>query len=325
MTSSTDELSRELSAMTMSSAVSDDNSYDYSDDDPSDDDTSERGKLTRDSTSLSQSSSASTNRSFSRKSNEDGSSRVSSVLSRKSGVSSREPTDLSMISNGDLETKDQNDASSRQDTIASDAALSRENTGVTSPNSSKQSSRENTMPFSEREKSNISTTDDKESHSGSYYDDDFDDESEPESDATTREQSFVDSNNNSNSSDNDRGTALEKEDSVLIEKDGKFELVDEKDLTADQRNALGLKPKQKSERKQSQLKVPNGRVRKSSNPEYDHVQSSYAMSEQQKEMKSRRISVMQMRKQEEKQRLKQEQEEKQKAAEKSFNVSTLCK
>ena len=49
--------------------------------------------------------------------------------------------------------------------------------------------------------------------------------------------------------------------------------------------------------------------------------SAYGMSEQQKEMKVRRISVMQMRRQEEKERTKQEDEEKKKAADKSFKVS----
>ena len=90
-------------------------------------------------------------------------------------------------------------------------------------------------------------------------------------------------------------------------------MVDEKDLTADQRSALGLKPA-------NALNVPQSRVRKSSNSEFAHLKSEYAMSEQQKEMKFRRISLMQMRRQEEKDKVKQEEEEKKVAADKSFKV-----
>ena len=139
--------------------------------------------------------------------------------------------------------------------------------------------------------------------------------------------------------DENRKDKLEKENSVLIEKDGKFELVDEKELTSDQRIALGLtdekrgatnssKKKQRKSTTHNKLKLPadqqQQRVHKTSNlEEFPNLRSEYAMSEQQKEMKTRRISVMQMLRHEEKEKIKQEEEQKQVAADKSFKVFFL--
>lgn len=118
---------------------------------------------------------------------------------------------------------------------------------------------------------------------------------------------------------------------MLIEKDGKFELVDPDEVKAEYYDMLGLPvsdEKQPSKKGGSvgknTKKSPNRPSRVStSNAAYLHVQSEYGMSEQQKEMKKKRISIVHMRKQEEKERLRQEEEEKRIVAEKSFRVKFL--
>ena len=149
--------------------------------------------------------------------------------------------------------------------------------------------------------------------------------SDDENITPSRESTVLDTSNESD----EELKRLEKEDSVLIEKDGKFELVSPNDLKADYYDLLGL-PEEKPRRKPSSAKVaskskkvevPNRPSHSSlSTSPYAHIQSSYAMSEQQKEMKKRRAALIKLRKEEEKERKKEEEEQKKKAAEKCFQV-----
>ncbi|XP_066925255.1 coiled-coil domain-containing protein 181-like [Clytia hemisphaerica] len=260
------------------------------------------------------------------------SSSVTSSISRKSNASTlKDDQDGEDLSRQGTTMSDESTSSRPTSGLSSVATASRQNTvgSLRSENNSRQSqrslSRGSTIRNDDPEVKNNSVS--RESSvlsSRNGYDDDFhdDEESSPTS-ASSRQQSFVgkspsnDNSDDTESESEDMGK-MEKENSVLIEKDGKFELVEERNLTIDQREALGLTKREK--RKPNTLNIPasSGRVRKSSNPEYAHLKSEYGMSEQQKEMKFRRVSVMQMRRQEEKERMKQEDEEKKRAADKSF-------
>ena len=264
------------------------------------------------------------------------SSSVTSSISRKSNASTikgeQNDGDEDLSRHGTA-MSDESTSSRPTSGLSSVATTSRQNTvgSIRSENSSRHSerslSRGSTIRNDDEETKNDSVS--RESSvvsSQNGYDDDFhDDEESSPSSASSRQQSFVGkspSNENSDDSEDEGNGKMEKENSVLIEKDGKFELVEERDLTIDQREALGLTKREKQKPNTLNIPASSGRVRKSSNPEYAHLKSEYGMSDQQKEMKSRRVSVMQMRRQEERKRIRQEEEEKKKAADKSFKVTS---
>jgi len=250
--------------------------------------------------------------------------------------SSRENTNVSIkltSSSDDEGTDDGNQAKpSRENTNISitssddrnQAKPSRENTNV-----SVTSSDDGNQAKPSRENTNISvTSSDDGNQADSKYEDDFNDD-----DKSSRESSFMsNSSNNTSKSEStadgsDEELKLDKEDSVLIERDGKFELVDPNELKMEYFNLLGLpeeKPKKKpSSARQSREKVevPQRNSHSSlSKSAYGHIQSSYAMSGQQKEMKKRRINLIKVRKDEEKEKQKEEEKQRRIAAEKSFKV-----
>ena len=104
---------------------------------------------------------------------------------------------------------------------------------------------------------------------------------------------------------------FEKEDSMLVEREGKFEFIDAQNLKVKCSDHL----KKNSKGNQSYRSKPTLK-----NFEYHHIQSKYAMPELLQEMKKKRVSIIQTRKEEEKHRTKIEQKQKQLAAEKSFQV-----
>ncbi|XP_047128480.1 coiled-coil domain-containing protein 181 [Hydra vulgaris] len=99
---------------------------------------------------------------------------------------------------------------------------------------------------------------------------------------------------------------FEKEDSLLAERGGKFEFIETESikLTTCQSNSF------------NKLNLDSKRTGKKC--DYQHIQSKYAMPELQREMKKKRVSIIQMRKQEEKIRMQLEQKERQETAERSF-------
>lgn len=137
------------------------------------------------------------------------------------------------------------------------------------------------------------------------YQDDFDLE------WTSKQEDEIDLNSSQNEIDDEQNISLEKETSILIERDGKFELVSPSDLEVDEvGNYKKRKPKMKEKPVQSKL------IEKA--PGYENVTSSYALTEAQMEMKKRRISVRNMRLNEEKQRRKEEEEKQRVENEKSY-------
>ena len=300
-TTSADELSRELSALSTTSSnqsISNNNA---------DSDSSE--SISQHDTVMSASSSRPTTAG------------MSSVTTP--GVSSRESTGVPRQNSGNDESE--YESVSRENSVYSETI--REGTiNDDKDNSGDKRQSSAASSYGREQTSRISHRDNGDNYDD--YDDDFEvDDSGSSSQSSSRQQSFVSRPNESESDGDsnggvadDGGPKMEKENSVLIEKDGKFELVEEKDLSSDQRSALGLTTIARGKQKPNALDVPKARVRKSSNPEFAHLKSEYAMSEQQKEMKSRRISVKQMLRQEEKEKSKQEEEEKKSAADKSFKV-----
>ena len=300
---SADELSRELSALSTTSSnqsISNNNA---------DSDSSE--SISQHDTVMSASSSRPTTAG------------MSSVTTP--GVSSRESTGVRRQNSGNDESE--YESVSRENSVYSQTI--REGTindDKVKDNSGDKRQSSAASSYGREQTSRISHRDNGDNYDD--YDDDFEvDDSGSSSQSSSRQQSFVSRPNESESDGesndavaDDGGPKIEKENSVLIEKDGKFELVEEKDLTSDQRSALGLTTIARGKQKPNALDVPKTRVRKSSNPEFAHLKSEYAMSEQQKEMRSRRISVKQMLRQEEKEKSKQEEEEKKSAADKSFKV-----
>lgn len=252
--------------------------------------------------------------------------------------SSRENTNVSikLTSSDDEGTDDGNQViPSRENTNISVTSsddgnktkLSRENTNI-----SVTSSDDGNQAKPSRENTNISKTNDDGNQTDSKYEDDFNDD-----DKSSRESSFMsNSSNNSSKSEStvdgsDEELKLDKEDSVLIERDGKFELVDPNELKMEYFNLLGLpeeKPKKKpssAPQSREKVEVPQRNSHSSlSKSAYAHIQSSYAMSGQQKEMKKRRINLIKVRKDEEKEKQKEEEKQRRIAAEKSFKVLFVC-
>jgi len=305
---SSDELSREISNLSTSSSHShsdvksdgtikndkNDHGDGYSDDDFSDSDDSDgkpfrqdtseslkSGKMSRQSTSaMSVSSRPSSSRPTTGMSSV-GTSRENTIENNVSeghngGEVSRESTRDSKFSSSRTKKRENSAASSTTTSEASitAAAVSRENTNVSLVSNHSDGDRASSRS------SALSRGSTMASRGTGLYEDDFEeDHNGSASESSSRQQSFVgkattDADDNSEDSEEDV-KKLEKENSVLIEKDGKFELVDEESLTVDQRNALGL-AKRSKQKPNTLLGVPasNGRVRKSSNPEYDHVKSS---------------------------------------------------
>ena len=239
-------------------------------------------------------------------------------------ISSRENTDLSesrRLSDQD-EIQENNHSNDHLVEI-----LDQENIAKEKPDLSRTSG---TTPLNEnekveREKTGLSTTSNTTSLSETGNKVRITTSSDDENITPSRESTVLDTSNESD----EELKRLEKEDSVLIEKDGKFELVSPNDLKADYYDLLGLqeeKPRQKPSSakvasKSIKAEVPNRQSHSSlSTSPYAHIQSSYAMSEQQKEMKKRRAALIRLRKEEEKERRREEEEQKKITAEKCFQV-----
>lgn len=145
-------------------------------------------------------------------------------------------------------------------------------------------------------------------------------------------------------------------DRVLIEKDGKFELVDANEIKAEYFEMLGIKPagqrgNNESNRnldhrdssndvrsvknrpkttpsrgkrnKEIESKNASGRIQSSGgyrNPEYSNIKSPYALSEKQLEIKRKREEAIARRKKEEADRQQEEERKKRENAEKAFQV-----
>ena len=303
-TTSTDELSREFSNLSTSSSVADaksdisvnngNNNVDdlnYSDDDDfNDTDDSDDGKISRQDTSVSVKSgklsrqrtsatSASSRPSSSRPTtgmSSVGTSRENTIenhIDDREDIVSRESTQDSHFSSSHTKMRPDSVASSTTTSEASNGAVSRENTNVSLASNYSDGDGTHHSKALSRESTGAS-------HNTDVYNDDFQEKHDGNvSVSSSRQQSFVsktatDTDENSDDEDDEDGKKLEKENSVLIEKDGKFELVDEKNLTVDQRNALGLTKRSKQKPNTLGLPASDRRIRKSSNPEYDHVKSS---------------------------------------------------
>lgn len=147
-------------------------------------------------------------------------------------------------------------------------------------------------------------------------------------------------------------------DRILIERDGKFELIDASDVKAEyfqmmgvtpeatpkgkpdadkkiaengDKNELDAKEKKSPRPKTSPIKTSPKRtsqdnratsanVRRKYNDEYAHIKSRYAMTEHQLEMKRRREELVAKRKREEEEREREEMERKRSEAESAFQV-----
>ena len=253
------------------------------------------------------------------------SSRVNSIASEnKYLIGKKSLTSEGKQISGENISYSENELISRESSTASEnQSLSGESTSASSNQLSL-----GTTEMSEQDESpqeiNVATRENTMSTNSEMYQDDFE---------TSRESTMLTNNemyeNDFNDSSDSREQSvnyylepdeLEKENSVLIERDGKFELVNPSELEAEEMEMLGIPPiveQRTASRKVSQR--PKSNTNK--NPEYAHVTSAYALTQTQKEMKKRRISVRHMRMNEEKQRLVEEEEKQRIANKRSYRVS----
>ena len=226
-----------------------------------------------------------------------------------------------------------------------------------------------------------------EDENSGEFEDEHDEHSSDTADPTTSEQDVGISENSSNLQNNseagdselcerfDSGVSLNEEkpsdepsetgekssqnyeivgDRVLVEKDGRFELVDANEIKAEYFEMLGIKPegdersktgevKQESEcpepkarerpkttpafgsrSKDRKSELPKKRVQSSwgyRNSEYSKIKSPYGLSEKQLEIKRKRDEAIARRKKEESDRQKEEENRKREDAEQAFQVS----